>query len=116
MKFSGALLTITAARMADSKSSLLVDARSEAKIQGMRGEEGDEQPGDYRGAHNAIDNHLDITPGARSDCIRGKITNSDGTVRAPITGGASCFSAGTDAVTCNAKYEVKDRSTHRVGA
>jgi len=65
---------------------------------------------DYKGAHGATDNHLDIRAGERENCVHDKTLN-----RQPVGGGVSCSASATDMNTCNSKYERKERGTHRVG-
>lgn len=71
----------------------------------------------YRGAHQAIDNHLDIKESVRAACVTGEITNinPDGshTVRAALEDGDACHWFGTTEASCNLKYEAKYRGNHR---
>jgi len=71
------------------------------------------------GSGPSMSNHLDITTETRDGCISGKVPG-----RTALTSGASCSnstsvasagSAAAAATACNAAYEQKSRSTHRVG-
>lgn len=66
---------------------------------------------DYRGAHGAVDNHLDISDATRTACLTPKV----GHLMAITPNGKSCHDHVTTEADCPTYYEVKYRGDHRRG-